>query len=149
MKKLISFILFVCLTGFMASGQTGKAPAPIAPYSQYVRAGNTIYISGQIPVDPASGKLVTGDIRVQARQVMKNIGAILEANKMDYSNLVQCTIYLTNLDNYVPVNEAYAEFFSGKYPARVAVQVVRLPMNAEIEIASVAVEHVPHGGMKK
>jgi 2-iminobutanoate/2-iminopropanoate deaminase len=148
MKKLTSLIILFSMTAGLYA-QARNVPAPIAPYSPSVKAGATLYISGQIPIDPATKKLVAGDIKEQTRQVMKNIGAILESNGMNYSNLVQCTIYLTNLDNYAPVNEAYAEFFNGKYPARVAIQVMRLPMGAEIEIGSVAVETKKLEGKKK
>lgn len=142
MKRcVLSFLL--CAGFLVLRAQTGEAPAPIAPYSQSVMSGNTLYISGQIPIDPATRQLVQGDIREQTLQVMKNIGAILRANKMDYSHLVMCTIYLTDMDNYAAVNEEYAAFFEGKYPARVTVQVVRLPMNAEVEIASIAVAAGP------
>ncbi len=137
-RSFVILLIGLCLWTRLTA-QTEKAPAPIAPYSQYVEAGNTLYLAGQIPIDPATGKLVEGDIQEQTRQVMKNIGAILEANEMDFSNLVMCTIYLTNLDHYRLVNEAYGSFFKGKFPARVAVEVSRLPLDAEIEIASIAV----------
>lgn len=99
-----------------------------------------MYLAGQIPIDPGTGKLIKGDIAEATRVVMQNIGAILKKNGMDYSNLVKCTIYLKDLDNYNAVNKVYASFFDGKYPARVAIEVARLPMDADIEISSIAVK---------
>jgi 2-iminobutanoate/2-iminopropanoate deaminase len=140
MKRGILIATLLLLGNVWLQAQSSDAPKPIAPYSPYVWAGNTLYLAGQIPIVPGTGKLVEGDIQEQTRQVMKNIGNILRSNGMSFSNLVKCTIYMTNLDNYGPVNEAYAEFFEGDFPARVAVQVVRLPMDAEIEISSIAVK---------
>ncbi len=139
MKRLIPFILLLPLY-LISYGQTKDAPKPIAPYSQYVMAGNTLYLAGQIPIDPKTGELVKDDIREATKVVMHNIGAILKKNDMDYSNLVKCTIYLKDLNNYKAVNEVYAGFFNGKYPARVAVEVARLPLDADIEISSIAVK---------
>ncbi len=139
MKK--SILLIVLLPWFLFPlAQAQDAPKPIAPYSPFVMAGNTIYLAGQIPIDTKTGKLVKGDIRKATKVVMQNIGAILKKNNMDYSNLVKCTIYLKDLNNYSLMNEVYASFFDGKYPARVAVEVARLPLDADIEISSIAVE---------
>ncbi|MCD6597267.1 MAG: hypothetical protein J7L04_06240 [Bacteroidales bacterium] len=139
MKKAI--LILVLLPSFLFSfTQTQDSPKPIAPYSPYVMAGNTIYLAGQIPIDTKTGQLVKGDIQKATKIVMQNIGVILKKNNMDYSNLVKCTVYLKDLNNYSLMNEVYASFFDGKYPARVAVEVARLPLDADIEISSIAVK---------
>jgi len=139
MKSILIFLLFVITAG-LVTGQTEKAPKPIAPYSPVVKAGNTYYLAGQIPIDSKTGELFQGDIRIATRIVMENMGAILKQNGLDYSNIVKCTVYLKNLDHYQAMNEVYGSFFDGRYPARVAVQVARLPLDADIEIASIAVK---------
>jgi 2-iminobutanoate/2-iminopropanoate deaminase len=139
MKTMLVFSLFLIASGF-AMAQQDQAPRPIAPYSPFVKAGNTYYIAGQIPIDPETGELVRDDIRKATRVVMENIGRILKQNGLDYSNIVKCTVYLKNLDHYQAMNEVYGSFFAGRYPARVAVQVARLPLDADIEIASIAVK---------
>jgi 2-iminobutanoate/2-iminopropanoate deaminase len=125
----------------MAMSQDKNIPRPIAPYSPGVLAGNTLYISGQIPINPANGEMVTGDIKEQVRQVMENLGAVLSAHGFTYQDLVKCTIFMTDMDNYAAINEAYGSFFKDSYPAREAIQVVRLPKNAEVEISGIAVKH--------
>ena len=119
--------------------RTGSAPAPVGPYSQAVVAGNTVFCSGQLAIDPATGSLVTGDIQAQATQIMNNIAAVLEEAGSSLSQIVKVTIFFTNLDNFAAVNEVYGSFFEGKYPARSAIQVSRLPLNADIEIECIAV----------
>ena len=119
--------------------QIENAPAPIAPYSPAVLAGNTLYISGQIPVNPITRELNMPDIQTATRQVMENIGSLLNAAGMDYSNVVKCTIFLANFDDYQGMNEAYGTFFGDIPPAREAVQVVKLPMGAIVEISCIAV----------
>ncbi len=139
MKK--SILLIVLLPWFLFPvAQAQDSPKPIAPYSSFIKAGNTIYLAGQIPIEAKTGKLVKGDIQKATKVVMQNIGAILKKNNMDYSNLVKCTIYLKDLNDYGLMNEVYASFFDGKYPARVAVEVARLPLDADIEISSIAVK---------
>ena len=121
--------------------QDPEGPKPIAPYSPIVQAGNTFYLAGQIPIDPSTGDLVTGDIEKATHMVMKNIGILLKKNGLDYSNIVKCTVYLKDLDNYQAMNKVYGSYFEeGKYPARVAVEVARLPLDADVEIASIAVK---------
>ena len=120
--------------------QIENAPAPIAPYSPAVLAGNTLYMSGQIPVNPITRELNQPDIKTATRQIMENIGSLLNAAGMDYSNVVKCTIFLANFDDYQGMNEAYGAFFGTIPPAREAVQVVRLPMNAIVEISCIAVK---------
>ncbi len=139
MKTTFLFLAFTFIFS-LSYGQNTDTPKPIAPYSPYILAGNTLYLAGQIPIEAITGKLIRGDIAEATRVVMQNIGVILEKNGMDYSNLVKCTIYLKDLDNYNAVNKVYAGFFDGKYPARVAVEVARLPLDADIEISSIAVK---------
>src|SRR5262245_9716943 len=102
---------------------TTRAPGAIGTYSQAIRAAGTVYISGQIPLDPASGNLVTGDIRAQIHQVFRNLGAVAEAAGMGLASAVKVTIYLTDLANFAAVNEIMAEYFPQPYPARAAVGV--------------------------
>jgi 2-iminobutanoate/2-iminopropanoate deaminase len=118
--------------------RTDKAPAAVGPYSQAVRAGQTVWVSGQIPLDPATGKLVAGDVEEQARQAMRNLGAILEAAGSGFDRVVKATVYLTDLDDFDAVNRVYAEFMPSPPPARVCVEVARLPRGARVEIDAVA-----------
>lgn len=120
---------------------TKQAPAAIGPYSQAVKSGDTLYISGQVPVDPATGKIVDGGIKAQTEQVLKNIGAILREAGMDYSNIVKTTCLLSDMDNFVVMNEVYAQYFTQDMPARAAFGVVRLPLGAMIEIEAIAVSN--------
>jgi 2-iminobutanoate/2-iminopropanoate deaminase len=118
---------------------TDKAPKAIGPYSQAVEANGTLYISGQIPIDPAVGKMIEGDIKEQTMQVMKNIGAILEAAGMSYSNVVKSTCLLSDMNNFAAMNEVYGQFYTSEMPARAAYGVVKLPLGALIEIETIAV----------
>lgn len=120
---------------------TKQAPAAIGPYSQAVKSGDTLYISGQVPVDPATGKIVDGGIKAQTEQVLKNIGAILREAGMDYSNIVKTTCLLSDMNNFVAMNEVYAQYFTQEMPARAAFGVVRLPLGAMIEIEAIAVSN--------
>jgi 2-iminobutanoate/2-iminopropanoate deaminase len=117
---------------------TNKAPKAVGPYSQAVRAGNFLFTSGQIPMDPVSGKLVQGGIKEQARQVMQNLKAVLEAAGMNFSNVVKSTVFLDDLKNFVPFNEIYGEYFPEDRPARSTFQVAGLPLGAKIEIEMIA-----------
>jgi 2-iminobutanoate/2-iminopropanoate deaminase len=119
---------------------TPNAPAAIGPYSQAIEAGNTLYVSGQIPINPATGKLVDGGIKEQTLQVLKNIGAILEASGYSYKDVVKSTCLLANMDDFKEMNEVYASVYSENPPARAAYGVVRLPMGALIEIETIAVK---------
>ena len=110
--------------------ETKLAPAAIGIYSQAIRAGNTVYISGQIPLDPATGQLVEGDIRAQIHQVFRNLVAVAEAAGLSMSHAVKVTIYLTDLANFAAVNEIMAGYFPQPWPARAAVGVAALPRNA-------------------
>ena len=120
--------------------KTPDAPNPVGPYNQAILSGNTLYISGQIAIDPAVGKLIEGDAREQTIQVMKNLGAILKAAGMDFSNVVKSSIMVTNLDHFAQVNEAYGSFFSIDPPARETLQACRLPLNSDVEISMIAVK---------
>ena len=117
--------------------KTDRAPAAIGTYSQAVRAGNTVYLSGQIPLDPDRGELVTGDIAVQIRQVFDNLRAVAEAAGGSLDDAVKLTVYLTDLGNFSAVNEIMAEYFSEPYPARAAVGIASLPRNAEVEAEAI------------
>ena len=118
---------------------TKDAPAAIGPYSQGVRSGNLVFLSGQIPLDPATGQMVTGDIAAQTERVMKNLTAVLNAAGGELSNIVRTTIYLTNLADFQVVNEVYGRGFPQHPPARATVQVSALPKGANVEIDAIAV----------
>lgn len=118
---------------------TEKAPAAIGPYSQAVQAGNTVYVSGQLPIDPATGAFAGEDIRAQTRQSLTNIRSILEAVGADMSKVVKTTVLLKNIADFAAMNEVYAGFFAAPYPARAAFQVAALPKDALVEIECVAV----------
>lgn len=119
---------------------TDKAPKAIGPYSQAVEVNGTLYISGQIPIDPFIGKLVEGGIKEQTEQVMKNIGAILNAAGLNYSNVVKSTCLLSDMDNFTAMNEVYSRYYTSEMPARAAYGVVKLPLGALIEIETIAVK---------
>lgn len=118
---------------------TERAPAAIGPYSQAVAAGGFVFLSGQIPIDPATRALVPGDVRKQTRQVLDNLKAVLAASGASLGDVVKTTIYLTNLADFTAVNEIYAETFSTEPPARATVGVAALPMGAKVEIDAIAV----------
>lgn len=119
--------------------RTEHAPKAIGPYSQAVRAGNTVYLSGQIPLNPATGELVAGDITVQTQRVFENLRAVCEAAGGSLAQLVRVGIYLTDLKNFAAVNAVMAEFCKEPYPARSTVEVSGLPRGAEVEIDAVLV----------
>jgi 2-iminobutanoate/2-iminopropanoate deaminase len=115
-----------------------SAPA-IGPYSPALKVGNLLFLSGQIPLDPATGQVVEGDIRAQTTRVMQNLGEILEAGGAGYSDVVRTTIFLADLSDFAVVNEIYATYFTAPYPARATVQVARLPRDVRVEIDAIAV----------
>ena len=117
-----------------------KAPTPIGPYSQAVKSGNTLYVSGQIPLDVETGKFITDDIATETSQVMKNIGAILNAAKMDFSNVVKCSIFVTDMNDFSIVNSSYEKYFDNEPPARETVEVSALPKGVHVEISCIAVD---------
>ncbi len=119
--------------------QTDKAPAAIGPYSQAVRAGDTVYLSGQIPLDPSTGLLVEGDIAVQARRSFENLKAVCEAAGGSLGDIVRLGLYLTDLDNFAAVNAVMSEFFKAPYPARSTIEVSGLPRGAGFEVDAVMV----------
>ncbi len=113
---------------------TSRAPAAIGPYSQAIRAGSTVYLSGQIPLNPATMEIVKGDIRAQIRQVFDNLAAVAEASGGSLANAVRLTVYLTDLANFPIVNEIMAEYCKEPYPARAAIGVAQLPRGAAVEV---------------
>ena len=117
---------------------TSEAPAAIGPYSQAVRSGNFLFCSGQIPLDPKSGQIVSGDIATQTRRVLDNIGAVLKAEGLTFENIVKTTIFLTDLADFQTVNEIYGSYFKQQPPARSTVQVSALPKGANVEIEIIA-----------
>jgi len=120
---------------------TDKAPAPIGPYSQAVLAGDTLYTSGQIPLDPATGELVGGSIEAETKQVMENLKAVLQAASMDFSNVVKTSIFIMNMDDFAAINTIYGSYINEETaPARETVQVARLPKNVNVEISMIAVQ---------
>lgn len=119
--------------------QTEHAPAAIGPYSQAVQAGGSIYVSGQLPINPPTGEFAGADIRAQARQSLENIKAILAAAGTDMAHVVKTTVLLQDMADFAAMNEVYAEYFSEPYPARAAFQVAKLPKDALVEIEAVAV----------
>jgi len=119
--------------------QTEKAPKAIGPYSQAIQAGNFLFLSGQIPLDPKTGELVKGDIRKQTQQVLENIKGILESKGLEMENVVKSTIFLKDIANFNQVNEVYATYFPSSPPARSTVEVTKLPRDADIEIEALAI----------
>lgn len=119
--------------------QTDKAPAAIGPYSQAIKAGNTLYLSGQIPLDPQRMELVEGDIQAQARQVFNNLAAVCEEAAGSLQDIVKLNLYLVELDDFARVNEVMEEFFEPPYPARAAVGVKALPKGSQVEAEAVMV----------
>jgi len=118
---------------------TDRAPRAIGPYSQAVRAGNLIFASGQIPIDPATGEFVSGGITEQTEQVLRNISAVFEAAGITLAQVVKTTVFLADIDDFTAMNEVYARFFGENRPARATVQAARLPRDAKIEIEAIAV----------
>jgi 2-iminobutanoate/2-iminopropanoate deaminase len=117
---------------------TTNAPAAIGPYSQGVDTGNLVFVSGQLPINPATGEFAGADIAAQTRQSLTNIKAILEANGMTMANVVKTTVLLEDISEFAAMNAVYAEFFTEPYPARAAYQVAALPKAAKIEIEAIA-----------
>jgi 2-iminobutanoate/2-iminopropanoate deaminase len=124
----------------MKAISTNNAPAAIGPYSQAIEANGTIYVSGQLPINPATGEFAQGGIKAEARQSLTNIKNILAAEGLDMSNVVKVTVLLADISYFAEVNEVYAEFFAQPYPARSAFAVAALPKGANIEIEAIAVK---------
>jgi 2-iminobutanoate/2-iminopropanoate deaminase len=121
----------------ITSVSSSEAPKAVGPYSQAVRAGGLLFVAGQIPLDP-NGNLVEGDVVVQARRVLDNIGAILKAAQLTYADVVRTTVFLADLNDMAAMNQVYAAYFSEPHPARATVQVARLPRDVRIEIEAIA-----------
>ena len=137
--KRILITLLLAVSCFMVYAQTEDAPKPVAPYSQSrLTASGVLFVSGQIPINPETGQLLKGDIKKETEQVMKNIQAILKANDMTFSDVVKCTVFLTDIRDYKAMNEVYGRFFKDKFPAREAIEVSNLPLGASIEISAIA-----------
>lgn len=119
--------------------QSDKAPAPIGPYNQAVKANGMLYLSGQIALVPATGELETSNIQAETHQVMKNLDAVLSEAKLTFGHIVKTTIFLSDMTLFAQVNEIYGSYFSGDYPARETVAVKTLPRNVNVEISAIAV----------
>ncbi|MFT5338135.1 MAG: 2-iminobutanoate/2-iminopropanoate deaminase [Luteibaculaceae bacterium] len=117
------------------------APAPIGPYSQAVEVNNTIYISGQIGLDPSTGDWINSSVSAETEQVLKNIKSLIEASGLSMNNVVKCSIFLKDLADFNAVNEVYSTFFSEPFPARECVQVVKLPKDVNVEISAIAARY--------
>ena len=117
-----------------------QAPAPIGPYSQSVKTGNTLYVSGQIPFDQLNEEMINENITEETHQVMKNIEAILSEAGMTFENVVKCSIFIKDMDQFATINEAYAMYFKSNPPARETVEVARLPKDVNVEISCIAVD---------
>ena len=120
--------------------KTTNAPTPIGPYSQAVVAGKTLYVSGQIAINPATGILISENIKAETKQVMENIKAIVEEAGMNMSSVVKASIFLTDMNNFGKVNEVYSGYFSSNFPARETVQVSALPKKVNVEISVIAIK---------
>ena len=117
---------------------TPSAPAALGPYTQAIRAGQFLFVSGQVPIDPATGNLVTGTIADQARRALQNVGEILKAGGSSFSQVVRTTVYLADLADFPAMNEVYATFFTAPQPARSTIQAAKLPKDARVEIDVIA-----------
>src|SRR5436190_24183272 len=115
-----------------------EAPKAIGPYSQAVRAGQLLFLSGQVPIDPATGQLVGGDIAAQTRRVFDNLGAVLKAGGRSFDDVVRTTVFLADMNDFAAMNEVYGQYFKDPYPARATVQVARLPKDSRVEIDVIA-----------
>lgn len=120
--------------------ETKNAPAPIGPYNQAVLLENTLYISGQIAINPQTGNIDTSSVEVETKQVMENLKAILVEAGMDFSNVVKCSIFISDMNNFSKINEVYGNYFTKEFPARETVQVARLPKDVNVEISAIAVK---------
>ncbi len=120
--------------------RTDKAPAPIGPYSQAVLVGQTLYISGQICLDPVTGELKNKNIQEETKQAMENLKAILEEAKTGFNNVIKTTIFITDMNQFATINEVYGQYFIGDYPARETVQVSALPKFVNVEISMIAIK---------
>jgi 2-iminobutanoate/2-iminopropanoate deaminase len=118
---------------------TSEAPAAVGPYSQAIAVGNTLYCAGQIPLDPATNELVPGGVTEQTTRVLDNVGGVLRANGMDYSNVVKATVFMVDLGKFSDMNAVYQKYFAAPFPARSTIQVAALPRGSQVEIEVIAV----------
>jgi 2-iminobutanoate/2-iminopropanoate deaminase len=118
---------------------TDEAPSSIGPFSQGIRDGDRIFVSGQGPIDPDSGEIIEGDVRDETRRTLENVDAVLRAADASLDDIVKTTVFVRDMENYDAINDAYAEFFSEPFPARSAVEVADLPVDIEVEIEAVAI----------
>ena len=147
MKSMFAFILLIVLAQGCSPQpvvreviSSPNAPAAIGPYSQAVRVGNRLYLSGQLGMDPATGKLAEGGFAAQARQALENQKAILETAGFSFEDVVQCQVFVTDINNYSAFNEIYKEYFLKDFPARAVLEVTRIPADGLLEIMMVAVQ---------
>ena len=119
---------------------TPNAPAPIGPYNQAILAGNTLYVSGQIPMNPETKELINDSVENQTHQVMRNLQAILDEAEFEFDDVVKCSIFLSDMGDFPIVNEVYGSYFSDVFPARETVQVAKLPLGVNVEISAIAVK---------
>jgi 2-iminobutanoate/2-iminopropanoate deaminase len=146
MKALIS--LFLIISGLALQGQSvtkqvilsDKAPKPIGPYSQAIMAGKTLYLSGQIAIDPQTGKMDTLSVESETKRILDNLGEVLKAAGMSFENVVKCSVFTTDMKNFKTINTIYGTYFKENQPARETIQVVALPGKAHVEISAVAVK---------
>jgi 2-iminobutanoate/2-iminopropanoate deaminase len=115
-----------------------KSPTAVGPYNHAVRIGDLLFCAGQIPIDPATGNLISGDIKAQTERVLENVKAILDDQKLTFANVVKSTVFLTNLGDFAGMNEIYAKYFTENFPARSTIQVAALPKGANVEIEVIA-----------
>lgn len=119
---------------------TPNAPAPIGPYNQAVLVGDTLYTSGQIAINPATNELEIDEIKSETKLVMENLKAVLTAAEMDFSNVIKCSIFISDMNNFAQINEVYGTYFTSDFPARETVEVACLPKNVNVEISAIAVK---------
>ena len=117
---------------------SGEAPTAIGPYSQAVRVGSLLFLSGQVALDPSTGQMAEGDVSAQTRRVMDNLGAVLKSAGLSFADVARTTIFLADMNDFAKVNEVYATYFKEPFPARATVQVARLPRDARVEIDAIA-----------
>jgi 2-iminobutanoate/2-iminopropanoate deaminase len=117
---------------------SSEAPAAVGPYSQAIATGNFLFCAGQIPLDPATGNLIEGDVKAQTERVLENLGGVLRANGMTYADVVKTTVFLTDLANFAQMNEVYARYFTEPFPARSTIQISALPKGSQVEIEAIA-----------
>ena len=120
--------------------KTENAPAPIGPYNQAVLSGNTLYTSGQIAINPKNGELVIDEIKAETKMVMENLKAVIFEAGMDFSNVVKCSIFISDMNNFAQINEVYGAYFADNFPARETVEVACLPKNVDVEISAIAIK---------